>query len=128
MQFNKIAGTLACLSLALGAHYAFAGIQGNACLGKLCSSFNAGGGFITVTVEDLSRVEWDNVSISVQQCDSNGLNCATPQTQRVGTVAGGQKVSRRFSAPPTHVYFITINGTFNGQPTPIPYPGFLVQP
>jgi hypothetical protein len=44
----------------------------------------------------------------------------------MGTLKGGQKMSAIFPGPKNHVYFIAINGTFNGAPTPIIYPGLLL--
>jgi hypothetical protein len=127
MQFKNIARTLVCVSLALAAHSAFAGLSASACDGKLCSNYAAGGGKVTVTVEDLSRVAYEHVDITVAQCASDtSPTCTTVGEQIISTLAGGEKLAFTFNAPPTNWYLITIRAA--SPAALIRYPRFLVQP
>src|SRR4051794_38951023 len=92
MQFKPIAATLVCVSLALAAHYAFAGLSANKCDGKLCSNYAAGGGLLKVTVENLSRIEYTDVNIDVFVCtssDQQHCSFVAPSPTFVGTLTGG---------------------------------------
>jgi hypothetical protein len=83
-------------------------------------------------VENLSRLAATSVNVTVEHCTSNNrATCSIAGTpQGVQTLAGGQKVSFIFAAPPTAWYAIDISALSGGSPTliSISYPLIHVLP
>jgi len=103
-------------------------ITGSNCFDKLCANFTAAGGKVTVVVEDISRTTYNNVTIEVACSHISGASCPAPQTVNVGSVAGAQKKSHTFLAPPTNVYTIGVAGSIGSTVNGFIFPSFEVNP
>jgi hypothetical protein len=104
-------------------------VSGSSCTGKLCSSYNAGGGLVAITVEDLSRREYTDVTIDFTCTHVSGKNCPPDQIGSAFNLGGGQKITFPYSAPPTNVYQIHINAISPDDTlVSMEYPPFAVLP